>query len=88
MHRVRPKVNGIFTSLDVNENGKVEWHEFSALMADRMLRREGRTDLEQAAHLLVGHSMAERSQPQQVYTVAPFVASRARALLTQISLMS
>jgi len=43
----------IFGALDVDDNGEVEWAEFSALMANRWLGQDGEVDLEHAAALFV-----------------------------------
>ena len=45
------QVRQIIATLDVDGNGRIEWAEFSALMADKWLGAEGRVDIEQAAAL-------------------------------------
>jgi len=42
-------VKAIIASLDVDGDGKIQWREFSALMADRWLGQEGRVDIQHAA---------------------------------------
>jgi len=51
MNPLDEAVRAIIASLDVDGNGKIEWAEFSALMADRWLGQEGRVDIEHAANL-------------------------------------
>ena len=47
----KSEIDEIFRSLDVNGDGRIQWSEFSALMADRWLGQDGRVDLEHAAAL-------------------------------------
>ena len=46
-------------SLDLDNNGQVEWKEFACLMADRWLRQDGETDLQLALGLLSTEDDAE-----------------------------
>lgn len=47
-------VQDIISSLDIDQNGQVEWSEFASLMADRWIRQDGATDLTMAAQLFEG----------------------------------
>ena len=37
------QVDEILKSLDLDQNGQIEWSEFASLMADRWLRQDGGT---------------------------------------------
>ena len=45
------QVHNIINSLDIDQNGQVEWSEFASLMADRWIRQDGATDLAMAGQL-------------------------------------
>ena len=55
------QVQDIIKSLDVDNNGQIEWKEFAGLMADRWLRSEGDTDMALALGLLASSSNEARS---------------------------
>ena len=67
---VSSQVRAIIASLDVDQNGKIEWAEFSALMADRWLGKEVRAS-ESAARV------RPRGNPARASSVSDRLCSRA-----------
>ena len=52
------QVQDIIKTLDIDNNGQIEWKEFAGLMADRWLRSEGDTDMALALGLLASSTNA------------------------------